>query len=835
MDSQRESPTEPLKDSFEHFKTGIDTLDDVLDGGIRCLPGKGMLGVIAGAAGAGKSILALQMCCSFLLNRRQTSPTKPYGAVYITHEDPESIEAQVEDFTYFRSKSDDDGSPPISIEKDRLHSLLEPLEGKPTLHICRVPLDKEQQGRVLQNIFDTISQRIGNLADSEKDPLGNVLVCLDNIRTIQNEALLAAMSGLVDNSPRGHQTDSQKNGNFYKELHQYCVKRKLHTFLVMEEDIPEGVDPERYEISYRPEVFAADIVIRLGIRTYSTEYRERFIQIVKAKHQFYYRGKHHFSIVSKDGGGRKKEERHGLVVYPSIPMQLSLLQNSKSRQGSGPGEGATSEAQRKGGVFDRLTLGIDSLDGKIADAVPLKLEGGKGYIRPCTNSVLVCDLDAMATIIGLHFAIGGGVAPAATSDSRGIFISFKHKREDIKGIAERFFPDNLDEKLTVYDFPPEYISGHKLLRDITELITEKQDNKPGPLRVVLDDVFELQCKYPLITDTRGFLASLFEVFSGKGLTSLVVDTVEVGEGRNPIESSFAAGLADSVFLLRHVEFHSQPHRVFSVLKLVDLHTPDNLWDLKEVRPSDGDRYKLLAEDTFALYKNVLTGRPEPITITFSLYNDEENSPFHAYLQGQIESLRHSFGESLHVNLFGADDYSRVQNLLAAAETLPRGDCHIVALDEFWLRQLIQRKRLEDLTEPIRKLPAEEKLVAEKGDYVCAAHDIALHQLQLPYDRWYAIPARNNCGILCFDKGTVRSRFEQTKGWSAMEAWMGNPEAKTITWDSLIALKEGRGKDGRPQTFFTFCMDQIESCVSFLLELALAYEAGDKFEWRFLKE
>jgi hypothetical protein len=439
----------------------------------------------------------------------------------------------------------------------------------------------------------------------------------------------------------------------------------------------------------------------------------------------------------------------------------------------------------------------------------------------------------MATIIALHFAMKGGLPAAANPDSHGIFISFKHKCEDIRGIAERFYSKADIDKLAVSDFPPEYISGHKLLRDITELIIEKQKalgNTPEPLRVVLDNVFELQCKYPLITDARGFLASLLEMFSETGVTSLVVDTVEVGEGRNPIESSFAAGLADNVFLLRHVEFHSRPHRVFSVLKLVDLHTPDNLWNLEEVRLPNDDRYELHAGDTFALYKNVLTGRPEPITITFSLYNDEENSPFHTYLQGQIESLRHSFGESLNVNLYGAAEYSRVQNLLAAAERLPRGDCHIVALDEFWLRQLIQKERLEDLTGPITKLPPEERPVAEKGDYVCAAHDIALHQLDKPYDKWYAIPARNNCGILCFDKETVRERFQGKTLPAELKTWVDNPEASNITWDSLVELRGFTRPADRsqviPESFFTFCMDQLESCVSFLLELALAYIGKD---------
>ena len=241
------------------------------------------------------------------------------------------------------------------------------------------------------------------------------------------------------------------------------------------------------------------------------------------------------------------------------------------------------------------------------------------------------------------------------------------------------------------------------------------------------------------------------------------------EGRNPIESSFAAGLADNVFLLRHVEFHSRPHRVFSVLKLVDLHTPDNLWDLEEKRGSNPSGDELTAGDTFALYKNVLAGRPEPITIIFSFYNDEKDSPFHVYLKGQSEALRHSFGENLNVNLYGADEYTRVQNLLARAEKLPRGDCHIVALYEFWLKRLIDEARLEDLSEAVEKLSKKDQNTADKGEYVSAAHDIALHQLAMNeekktsddgsrhpqngyHKRWYAIPGEEQLRHFVFRPG-----------------------------------------------------------------------------------
>ena len=306
---------------FKYFRTGIVTLDAILKEGIRCLPGKGMLGLIVGPAGAGKSILALQMCCSFLLERGMPAPAqgdepsktpaphspprivRPYGAVYITHEESDLVEAKVDDFNCFQKKrpvgekgkgqNSSQKKKPFGVQQDSLDSLLTDPTYPCTLHICRVGLDEENQSRVLQNIFDTIAQRIKwlkgrdeqenerreeqkqeplNENECQADPLGSVLVCVDNLRTIHKEALQTAMGGLANHTTKDRQEDSQ-DVNFYKRLHRDCVNGHVHTFLIMEEDIPEEPHSERYNIAHRSEVFAADLVIRLGIRTYSTEYR----------------------------------------------------------------------------------------------------------------------------------------------------------------------------------------------------------------------------------------------------------------------------------------------------------------------------------------------------------------------------------------------------------------------------------------------------------------------------------------------------------------------------------------------------------------------------------
>ena len=163
----------------------------------------------------------------------------------------------------------------------------------------------------------------------------------------------------------------------------------------------------------------------------------------------------------------------GVVILPSIPMQLSLLQLEKRERRRREADKAERGEHTQVVSPDRLKLGIPKLDKKIAEVIPLA-DPDAGYIRPCTNSALVCDLDAMATIIGLHFAIRGGPACAGGPDSPRIFISFKHKREDLVGLARRFFSEEEIKGLEIFDFPPEYISGHKLLRH------HEADRQVGP-------------------------------------------------------------------------------------------------------------------------------------------------------------------------------------------------------------------------------------------------------------------------------------------------------------------------------------------------------------------
>ncbi|KPL24646.1 MAG: hypothetical protein AMJ75_03330 [Phycisphaerae bacterium SM1_79] len=873
------------------LSTGVESLDDLLGGGIfvdrRC----GFFGVITGATGTGKSILGLELCTKFVLSESESK--KPRSAVYVytSQESPQLLKTKISKaFNFFvpkkrptneseepviviapdQSDAEDASSPLVRSSSPRpgcITELRKYIDETAAIYMCQIGLDRGSQRATLENIVQIVARTIAGFS-SPDEHWDRILLCIDSVNTIDEEVLMdammleqhnadssaapevegrssATMQTSIDRSTRS------SDPTFYRRLREHCSKLRVHTFLIFEERYSERLDSEKSDISTTPEAYAADIVLRLGVHTYESSYRQRFIEIVKAKNQFYYRGRHHFSIVSEqeDGGGgdRPPINEVGLVIYPSVAAQLAWLRDEERKEKEELGNGT----KQRPAQYQQL--GIESLDQRIANFIqPIREKGASqqdskvatsanGYIVQGSSSVLVSDLDVKATEIGLHFAFRG---------ERSLFVSFLHEVDDLKRIAGRFIC--LKHKLTsekhiLKYYSPEHISEGKLLRDIDLDIKHAQGNTDEPLVVVVDNVFELECKYPLLISAKHFLAALLELFRVRRATSLVIDTVEVGEAGNPIQFSFAAGLADNVFLLRHVEFHSRPHHVFSVLKLLGTHTPEVLWNLEENYTSGGS--ELVARDTFELYKHVLSGKPEPVTITLTVYMDAEGSPFQKYLQAYAKALEESFGSDVVVtNMYGAEEYARVQALITSARARQRSDCHIVHLDEFWLKQLIENQSLEELSEYIIRanLPSDFR---DRTQYVSAAHDIVMYRITKDkalrekygidiknreslaqwYKRWYAIPARNNFGMLCCDPTLLRELMVGEQGHlpQKINAWLEGEREHGLTWTDIAGLKglfDRKKSDRRehyPKVFFTFCMDQMESHVSFLLELMLS--------------
>ncbi len=791
----------------------------------------------------------------------QPSPSANW-AIYVSVEPFELLKAKLEDLNFFRP-----GEAPCAVsELGNLQNGPDQPDAQPTLCLVRMPLDTPGQVRLLSNVLSTIQ----HWTESGTNLNQRIFLCVDNAEGIDHSAMLHAFDPEGGQAPDtlGFSKEGRPVKNFYKLIRQRCIEQKLYTFFIFEEPSPNGNDVYKHSVALTDQAYAADIAIHLTQHSFPNGYSERRLEILKAKNQYYRRGQHHFSIVGpKSDSGTRAGVNYGIVIYESLATQLH-----KQGRYDWKDKGKRPETE--------FRLGIDSLDQMIWES--LKADhasssdtnttasgqgvrywnrasisegaGSGGFLKPGSVSVLVADLDSTATEIGLHFAL-------QRDSGSAIFISFAHDRTTLLAVAGRFGKRFSNEAEQIMVFGPEHISEGKLLHDIGKQI-DKCTNKDKV--VVVDNLYALAAKFPLITHEQHFITALFNLFRTRGVCALVVEVVEVGENRNPLERSFAAALAENAFLLRHVEFQSRSRKVFTVLKLMEARTPDRVWALDQ-RPSQTDegQVELIAEDSFRFYKNVLQGQPMQVQITMSLHGDADDSPLSRFLTFQQSALAQIYGQNLRILKFHRGEYRRYDEIIYGAKTQPTGDCHIISIDEIWLMDLIKHDRLESFRSDSYGSGNPGGLLSAWQDYVTVAHDMAIDRCGKTFKSsvWFAVPDRNNCGVLCFNDpgewagnlpvGTLGECIAEIVA-DLRSSVRQQSVRHNLTWGRLaeaqdmLAQVDGGGVaglnvpaatqsarkkvDGNPGedmerlVLFTFCMDTVESYVAMLLEvtLSLAY-------------
>ena len=926
------------------------------ESGIAYLPQVGLFGVIFGSAGSGKSVLALQLCCCFVANPERENPKlktkqnknlKPRHAIYITQERPHGVWARLREFGCFQRQGkwdavekamdapdDDRNWVKIGLKiqsEDKLFSV-ETEKGVGTVTIVHMPLDPKAQEDKLRYILGFLNKTFccpdEDDYGSARDPKTRLLIAIDNADTISPSALLKATEQM-EHPERPKRT-------FYKAIREYCALHRLNTWLVFEETEPQTTNDEYAFIATNEISYAADIVVRLGLTVFNLHYRERSIEIIKAKNQGYRRGRHHFSIRAT-GKVVDKGMNPGMVIYLSLATQLFQMSNHSSANRGGASQ-----------VAHGHRLGIREVDKAVRDANEGEFESGKtAYLSSGTVSVLVSDLDSLATELALHFALQEGLItesdikqdrkrllyPTPTST---IFFTNLHRKKQIEqmiglyGNLKRFWcwllsedekkarqkanplpykfeypsqswQDSVGAKLAkrpkfkIVELDSDHVTEGKLLHDIENEIDAMRTDWKGSaagkknngraIRVVFDNVFKLKAKYPLIRDAEHFLNALFVMFRYKNVTSLVIDTVEVGEGRNPLDQSYVAGMADHVFVLRHTESQAQPRKIFTVLKLAGYDEPDELWEIKKDLPGKAAT-RAMGHDHSHSYKGILSGKLQPVSVNLSLYADPPNSPLSAYLRDQADVFKRVFAHDVNYYACHPETYGAMQHSISTTGIEALGDCHVISLDEIWLEELIRGEKLVkiSLADLTRLKDTEEGRRASRHtefneqDYVTISEDMARLFCGKAKDLNYAIPDRNNVGVLaCNPVAWERCKrvtgclpLVGLKGWKkigCLPKWMassngaaskgGSQTSIPLTWNDIANLQkvylsklashwdggplpatlyrqwEDRDLPGgirrRQQTIagipdwgvFTFSFDHREPAVSFFLELLLS--------------
>lgn len=285
---------------FETLTTGIDGLDAILGSGIRYPEGSAAFLFITGETGTGKTLLGLELLTrawwsddrggrTFLFYSIEQSPADVYKKLVFDFGECFGAPREV----HF---VDDSNPAKYCLETEAASG------GKNRLVITHAAPAAPAKGRGFPIDVEWIQAEIGNYGRVED--VG--MACIDNVGLLLNDleyfekraALLAARKLLTHHGIHG-------------------------IFIQEESDLPAKF-PSAEELS-------TDVLIRLGFEQ-NARFKSRSIEILKARHQYYYRGRHHFSIAGRGVNrslylGARSERGPGTHIYPSLAAQLSLARD----------------------------------------------------------------------------------------------------------------------------------------------------------------------------------------------------------------------------------------------------------------------------------------------------------------------------------------------------------------------------------------------------------------------------------------------------------------------------------------------------------------------------
>ncbi len=494
---------------FETLSTGIDGLDSILGGGIRYPKDTAAFVFLTGHAGTGKTLLGLEILTRAWWSDSEDGRTFLF---YSVEQSPADLYKKlVQDFGNFF------GAPqPVHIIDDSHPRKLCLETTGPKGENNRLVITQANPATGDGNGFDIniewIQAEIGNYGRAA--PVG--MVCIDNVGLLLNDlehddrrgALLRTRTDLMRKGVHGifiHEESSQLTSRF----------------------------PSAEELS-------TDVLIQLSFQDSGHSFRERTIEIVKARHQYYYRGKHHFSIAGKGRQevilGARGERGPGAHLYSSVPAQLSIARDENCMVMPPRGE-------------EPISFGQEPLD--------QAFHGNWGPTH-LSSSILLAEPGTHYTSFALRF-----LAKGIEAGDAGICISTKEDPDAIHRICWRL--DSLkalrdengeETRALKKDFKllylhPEFITAGKFVSDIVRATEQVNRSTNGQLRLAFDNVSQLGRRFPLLADQDFLIPAMLDILRYKSVTPLFIDIVPPGTAMHDPHYSPAAHLAlfDNVFHL----------------------------------------------------------------------------------------------------------------------------------------------------------------------------------------------------------------------------------------------------------------------------------------------
>ncbi len=453
--------------AYLRLPTDVDGLDLLLNGGLRFPRDGSVFIVILGGPGSGKTHLALELAVRTLARAEGRGDCHVF---YSLDQTPAELHAKVrEDYDLYGMQGEWRRIVGTIESDDHAAQIHEFTPNRPAAerYLVLAALREPPRDLVVRSgsLFERLDRDVAALARAAA-PVGTHLtprlIAIDNISI----------------------TSFDDDRNVRAALHSIrhnLAQRRLHGIFVIE--TPGGAD----RAAFTAAEYAADVIIQLGYHEVADQFKERSIEIAKARHQFYFRGTHHFSIVGRNEGvlrGGRGQRPPGIHVYPSVPTLLSYL----GYRGAPPDAGAP------------VPFGL-------AD---LTIPGGSvtGLVGPPRRATT-------AHRLALRFLLA---EPAV-----GLLVSLRESEKELREVARRWFPPADAERLHVISFAPEYLSAGKFLKDVYDEIEELRRAGKVVRRAALWGLGHLRMAFPLLDESRMLLAWMSAFFKQQGISSLFVE------------------------------------------------------------------------------------------------------------------------------------------------------------------------------------------------------------------------------------------------------------------------------------------------------------------------
>jgi RecA/RadA recombinase len=497
---------------FETLTTGIDGLDAILGGGIRFPKDTSAFVFLTGGPGSGKTLLALEMVARAWLDGEDGSTCLYYSV----EQSPLSLaQKMASDFDWYgyanrctirQLEQEVPNKLCLEAESPRGRTRLVLTQANPAL------LDEAAAPGTVIDVAWILAE-IGNYRLA-----GRVaMACIDNIGLLLNDL-----------------------DYFSKRTTLITTRRTLmgsgiHGIFVQE-------DTERGSLKMpTAEEFSTDLLLRLDFLEESNGFKARSIEILKARHQYYYRGKHHYSIAGRDVQrdiylGARNERGPGVHIYPSVAAQLSI---TRDRAGF--------HVPRRGDQVIDL--------GHPAFLAPF-LSGTGPSAR--SSTVLLAEPGTRYTFLAVRY-----LAAATKRGERTLMVSTKEDRDALQRICAReaslreatlLDPSRFRPEFRVLYLHPEFISAGKFTWDIIRMAEggHSGGRDEGPVtRIAFDNIYRLGDRFPLVREERFLVPALVDLLTYRGVTSFFVDLVPPGaaKGRADFDPAYYMTTFDNVFHL----------------------------------------------------------------------------------------------------------------------------------------------------------------------------------------------------------------------------------------------------------------------------------------------